>query len=825
MKKINYFFAAAMVCLTVAACVKENINDNQGVNIGDNTEEVIPDNYIELTFQTPGMDVKTSVNGNTVSWTAGDRIRICWEGGSSVSSAVVLEEGNASFTAKVAPEATDFYAVYPSTIEATVAEGNFNVTIPSSQSGRFADADIIVAKTSMENLAFAFHHAVSLVKFVISEENEKGISRAQFVDLANNSQLTGALSIAFDANNAISTTVVEKTTEEINAGLDVIDVTAVQPGDNYMAVLPSKSLAGFGLRLGSESKWYSGLVSETPVVVERLPLGTVDTRIHEGDFYITPDGGGSEKNGKSWETAYPASMLNSLIHNQQTSATGFKSLARGWRIDGKTIYVAEGTFVPGYICSFDGYTDGDDNLVTFTLKGGYKTDGTPGEHAIIGSDNSEEKKDKRGLYFFKGVKATIDAISICNNSYTQEGSAIFVNGCDVTIQNCHIEGNTSTKQGGALYITGQSNVKSDNTTYKNNSGTHGGAIRVDDGSTLTITGCNFISNSASSNGGAIVAVGYTYIASSTFDKNTATGQGGAIWNAINSVSFAGNNTISNNEANYGGGLFSSAPVNLFKVSFVSNTATINGGAIYASSTTISADRCKFIGNRYTTSANQMSSTIRIGGNSMFNACEFWDINSSNKGSSRITYNLETKFSIGMHNCLFFGESGLGHWSLYSKAPVYLINSTLIDTTTDAVLRSDDAKSLFYNNIVINKTTGIPALYALTAASHKYNIVSGFKNLAQNNTEVICSNLPDGEAKTYETMDNGMSYYSWSGSINGFNKTTKADVADAFKNDENFGKAFYAWLDELVEGEGTALDYDIRGIARTNGYWPGSYQNN
>ena len=269
MKKINYFFAAAMVCMSVAACVKEAGNDNPGVNSGNTKEETVPENFIELTFQTPGMNVKTSVDGNTVSWSEGDQIRICWDGGSSVSNAVVLEEGNASFTAMVAPEATDFYAVYPSTIEATVVEGNFNVTIPSSQSGRFADADIIVAKTSKEGLAFAFHHAVSLVKFVISEENQKGISRAQFVDLANSSQLTGALSIAFDEDNAIASSIVTEDTS-----LDVIDVTAVQPGDNYMAVLPSKELAGFGLRLGSESKWYSGLVSETPVVAERLPLSS-----------------------------------------------------------------------------------------------------------------------------------------------------------------------------------------------------------------------------------------------------------------------------------------------------------------------------------------------------------------------------------------------------------------------------------------------------------------------------------------------------------------------------------------------------------------------
>ena len=786
MKKINYFFAAAMICMSVAACVKEAGNDNPGVNSGNTTEETIPDNYIELTFQVPGMDVKTSVDGKTVSWTAGDKIRICWDGGSSVSNAVVLEEGNASFTAMVEPEATDFYAVYPSTIEATVVEDNFNVTIPSSQSGRFADADIIVAKTSKENLAFAFHHAVSLVKFVISDENQKGISRAQFVDLANNSQLTGALSIAFDESNAIaSSTVTEDTT------LDVIDVTAVQPGDNYMAVLPSKELAGFGLRLGSESKWYSGLVGENAITVgDRLALGTVDTKIHEGDFYIKPDGEGK---GTSWEDAGNADFLQSLIHSTQYN--GVKNLAKAWKLDGKTIKIAVGEYstpdANGFTCAM-----GD---ISFTVDGGYTGEGetkSQTDTTIIGSKTTDT--GKRAFFFYNMKDVTLSNLKMKHNSTSYSGGALYVVGTGLALQNCIFENNKAATNGGAICISGTSVLTCENCTFPNNTSANGGAIRIDADCNAVCTSCDFLGNKGK-NGGAICAAGATSFENCTFKENVASGSGGAIWNATD--------------------------VDLSMVTFLNNTATTNGGAIYTSST-LSADRCKFIGNRYTASANKMSATIRIGGNSMFNACEFRDINSSNKGSSRITYNTETKFCIGMHNCLFFGESGgLGHWSLYSTAPVYLINSTLIDTTTDAVLRSDNENSIFYNNIVINKITGIPALYAPTAASHNYNMVSGFKNLAQNNTEVICSNLPDGEAKTYETMDNGMSYYSWSGSIEGFNKTTKADVADAFKNDENFGKAFYAWLDELVEGDGTALDYDIRGVARTNGYWPGSYQNN
>ena len=818
MKKINYFFAAAMICMSVAACVKEAGNDNPGVNSGNTTEETIPENYIELTFQVPGMDVKTSVDGNTVSWTQGDKIRICWDGGSSVSNAVVLEEGNASFTAMVAPEATDFYAVYPSTIEASVTEGNFNVTIPSSQSGRFADADIIVAKTSKENLAFAFHHAVSLVKFVISDENQKGISRAQFVDIANNSQLTGALSIAFDEENAISAnTVVEKTTEEINAGLDVIDVTAVQPGDNYMAVLPSKSLAGFGLRLGSESKWYSGLVSESPVVVERLPLGTVDTKIHEGDFYVTPDGGASEKDGKSWETAYPASMLKSLIHNHQTTATGYKSLARGWRIDGKTIHIAEGTYDSGYICSFDGYKDGEDDLVTFTIKGGYTSIGTAGNRALIGSDNAEPKVSTRGFFFYTGSKVTLDNICISNHTHEKEGPALYLNGdADVTIKDCLLEGNVSTTQGGALFITENSKATVTGSTFKGNQGSNGGAIRVDKSSRLTLIGCNFLDNVAEANGGAVVAVGSTNITSCTFNGNIAGNQGGAIWAATNPINTLSECTFESNKAAH-------------------SEIKGDGGAIY-SSVSVKADRCKFLNNiveQGNSNNKNKSGVVRVAGDTFFNSCEFRGNGSSYNTAGKVIYNTTATNIVAFNNCLFL-ENGNANWTIYSAGPVIMVNSTMIDASNGAeLLRTTDTNSILYNNIVINTGTASKAGIGNCQMSHNYNIVNAYATTKTSSNDVTgVSSLESGIATKYDTfqagkeagISTGMSYYSWSGNEKDFTCTSNTNVANTIKSNETFGLAFYNWLDELVEGTGTALDYDIRGVARTETVWPGSYQN-
>ena len=61
----------------------------------------------------------------------------------------------------------------------------------------------------------------------------------------------------------------------------------------------------------------------------------------------------------------------------------------------------------------------------------------------------------------------------------------------------------------------------------------------------------------------------------------------------------------------------------------------------------------------------------------------------------------------------------------------------------------------------------------------------------------------------------MSYYFWDGTTPAFTQTTKADVISQISLTD-----FYTWLNGLG-----ALDTDIRGVTRSTGYWPGSYQNN
>ena len=787
--KFQKMFAALALSFAVIACSKEQAAPEEEATKPQEpqTEQTdVPEGYVRLTFSTPAQ-TKTSIDkeSGAVSWSEHDQIKICWEGGSAVSDEVAIEGGVARFTADVSAEAEDLYAVYPSGIIASVSGETFSVDIPQSQSGRFADADIIVAKTTKAELTYAFHHAVSLVRFVISEGNSRNITRAQFVDLANNSCLYGTLGITFNGTDINSIT---EPTAEAN---DVIDITAVAEGDNWIAVPPTKSLTGYGLRMGTSSAWLPGIVGEKDYTFaaagKRLGLGTVDSKINDGDWYITPDGGASTQDGKSWSTAYPAAMLSSLIHTAYVE----KNLAKGWRINGKTIYVAGGEYsVPstdGFTIGFKKATSEFPEGVTFTIEGGYSASGikSPADSTIIGSRTTDT--NKRAFFCYTGSNVTLKNLAIKHNTRMHNGGAVSINTTSAQIDGCTFEKNSNkaasdTRSGGALYCVSTGSIAIKDCHFNKNSAKHnGGAIYFDSSCTPTVKNC-------------------------TFDGNSA--------------------------EDYGGGVSSAVDVNYTSCIFTNNKAK-GASAINAYKTNMYVDKCKFIGNHAT---NDRGSVIRCdsSGEAYFNDCEFRG-NGTNNSSTVANIVYTTAATLGFNNCLFYNNTLTGaksaSWDIYTSKPLYVTNSTLFDSlsgTNASLIQSASSSSIVYNNILINNAPdkyGIRGSFAL----HDFNIVNEYYvDVTQNTNEVTASSLDDGAGHIYDThaagvedgVSTGMSYYYWNGTSPTFVQTNKSAVSTALD-----GTAFLTWLDSLVEGADSALDYDIRGVKRSSGYWPGSYQNN
>ena len=836
-------FAAVAVALATLACNKEQATPDEALE--PQTEQIsAPEGYVRLTFTTP-VETKTSVDkeSGVVSWSEGDKIKICWEGGSSVSDEVVISGGVARFTANVSEAAEDLYAVYPSGTSASVAEGAFKVDIPQSQSGRFADADIIVAKTTKTDLTYAFHHAVSLVRFVISDGNAKGITRAQFVDLANKSCLYGTASISFNGTD------IEAIANPDVTDNDVIDITAVAEGDNWIAVPAAKSLLGYGLRLGTASAWLTGIVGENPYTFDaagkRLALGTMDAKINDGDWYIKADGTGD---GTSWEKAGGAEKLQSLIGDYNSGDA--KNLARLWRVNGKTIKVAEGYYVsPGGVNGFTARYVGDDSIA-IVIEGGYTASGTKSASAktVFGP---ESDVDPNRAFFFYGDKLSITLqdlyISGHERTGSAGGSALYSTGdASLTVIGCTVEDNSTQNDrgGGAFLVNGP--VRFENCTFSNNGSNQvGGAVMIDSGATSVVfEGCTFTGNSCTKeskgNGGALYLKAPTTITGCTFTGNSV----------INST--AKNNTYGN-----GGAIYSISDVEISESIFNGNVAP-DGGAIFLEQTgSLRVDRCKFIGNHTDGKRWYSSSTFngREGsgvfafqdatyaeGNlasAYFNACEFRDnyAVSTVIQCSNIAYAFAEATDLGFNNCVFYGNddeskanASKAGWGVYSRGALVMTNSTMIENCSNAVFYPTGAGSYVYNNIIVStgEGAGIRGAQSKGIPSHDYNIISSYRSdnantLSNPGNEVEASALGSGAEVSYDTfaagkaagVSTGMSYYSWNGTDPVFTKTGKAAIA------EQIGATnFYAWLNSL-----NALDVDIRGNQRNaSAFWPGSYEN-
>ena len=835
MKKFFKYLVPVLLCLAVAACQKETPANDEEVPANENVapaDENVPEGYVKLTF-TVVPEVKTSVSGNTVSFEAGDIIKIYWDGGSAVSDEVDLSSGSAKFTATVAADKSAYYAVYPATTVASISSETLNVTVPQSQTGRFADADILVAKSTSENLVLSFHHAVSLLHFSISSGNSRGITRAQFVDLANNSVIHGDVAITFNGTD------IDDMAHPAFADNDVIDITAIQEGDdNYIAVLPGKSLDGFGLRLGTASAWLPGIVGEKSIDLSttRPKLSNIDNKINDGDWYIMADGTG---NGTSWATAGGPELLQSLMGSYSEYQDNYKNLARGWRIDGKTVKIAEGEYAaPGS----NGYASGFGNIsafpngISYTLEGGYTESGVKNvatAKTIFGTDDDSNPSSSRAFFFYHGVSATLKDLVIKNNQRAHDGGAIYlIESPLLTAEGCTFEknvANAASRNGGAIYVK-SSKLSLRNCAFKENtSGADGGAILLLN-SNLSAQDVVFESNSC--------RTGNTALPSGA--SNNKIGQGGgaiAIKAEVSNTTVTAENPV---EVTFNG------------CTFENNHATYSAGGAFYSMTShlkLTADKCKFIGNKsngnYAGAVfafEQPSSATEANLDyAFFNACEFRGNAAQNFTSyfgPHIAFVHYSYTCLGFNNCLFYGNSTTSSlYALYTRGSLIFANSTFVGSnskgSTSLINAANVAESYpvtVYNSIMLNTSTNRLGFttndWTSDYLNYNFNLFGTYQQPSASATNVQITALPSGNPTTYDNMADGMSFYAWSGSVDGFTLTDKTAIKNAIEGNAKFGTKFSNWLASIKDtNNNDALDVDIRGVKRNGSYWPGSYQAN
>jgi predicted outer membrane repeat protein len=178
---------------------------------------------------------------------------------------------------------------------------------------------------------------------------------------------------------------------------------------------------------------------------------------------------------------------------------------------------------------------------------------------------------------------TIDGLTLQNGSVqTYLGGAILASAA-LTVNNSVIRGNSSSSAGGGIAstntVTLNNTIVSGNTAMYTGGGIQSnGSVRAYDS---TISG-NSTTSATGTGGGGIYAQSFVQADHATISGNTSAGKGGGIY-ALGNINMS-NSTVSGNAAQAGpGGALDSivGGVTLTACTVDSNTATTNGGGIYA----------------------------------------------------------------------------------------------------------------------------------------------------------------------------------------------------------------------------------------------------
>ena len=333
--------------------------------------------------------------------------------------------------------------------------------------------------------------------------------------------------------------------------------------------------------------------------------------------------------------------------------------------------------------------------------------------------------------FFTGCTFTDNKADTENGD--NYGGAIYVHRkSNAIIKDTAFNKNFAKTEGGAIYISGESNTTLDGSAMSENTSEAGGAISVRS-SVLSITATAFDKNSADKNGGGIYV---SYVGDSAvntvltlenalFDGNSAVKYGGAIYATEHKtekdarvLTSLGSEFIEN-RAQKGGAIYVTAGTDAYfengkfdKNSAVSDSADnedINGGAIYATESTLKVDGTAFSENTSAyngggigaySGSSVITNNVTASGNVAGNAGGFL----YNSGSDVKIYNgtlsknsatektggalsLHSKGTTAVYNSLFDSNSAKTH-----GGAVYVYPGDTLTVLQDNEFKNNSAKS-------------------------------------------------------------------------------------------------------------------------------------
>ena len=731
----NIKFLSFIAALSIVSCVEEAAYDNEQIIENENQEVVNPDYSDYLTLVVESEISKTTLDGTTPKWSAGDKIMVYFEGGSAESLGAQVSEDGTKATFSIPLESpleddTKIYAVYPSTTAASLENGTLNVTIPAQQSALYKNADILAASTTVAGARLYFQHVAGLVSFTVSEGNPKGIDSAIFKDFFKSTAITGVCPLSFDEDGAM--TIGEPA--EKKSEISLVDI---QAGVNYIAILPGAKMESVGFKFKAGGKYLTPMATDNDLSVEAAHIKHINAIVdnHVADAYYIKAGANGK--GTSWADAAGVSLIEDLMSTPLPKAGDtYQRRAAAWRLDGQEIRIAQGTYEfagtenIGYEKPLSFLATYLLTKTTFAIKGGYNADGTANASAKATFTGNNQHPI---MALWSGVNATISNIifrDALNGTYGdtkvdevgQIGGAIDLDNTSVvTFENCEFINNKSTVYTGGVVAITQNGTKA---TFKsclfdgNESSQNGGAVFIGNAS-ATFDGCTFVRNKTTGNGGGAIffnndAVNNTLtIKNSVFDANTATLGGAALLlshgkkatiegttfksNNVTSttvnvsyygvVTIAGNTTSANDNVNFNAKIH----VDFKECDFLNNNiCALNVSSIWPTNSAInstykgeyvSLNGCRFEGN----SSVFKAAAVLVQGSlpTFMNACSF---KNNSVGGTRTDSGVTVAMASGntgwygmlaMNNCTFSGGT-------YTNSPqgyVYLRGKSILSNST------------------------------------------------------------------------------------------------------------------------------------------------
>ncbi|MCL2538634.1 MAG: autotransporter outer membrane beta-barrel domain-containing protein [Alphaproteobacteria bacterium] len=413
-----------------------------------------------------------------------------------------------------------------------------------------------------------------------------------------------------------------------------------------------------------------------------------------------------------------------------------------------------------------------------------------GNLTVTGGSFAQNTANSGGAINSLGSAGALNVTGVLfdNNTASSSGGAIAAEQGTVTIDQSTFTNNTAAT-GGAISdigtLSAPATINITNSIFDNNTATtsRGGAIYVsNNGSVLNVSGSSFTNNKSlnASNGygGAIFNIlGATTINNSYFEGNSAN-NGGALGNMSTASTMsigAGTSFVSNTATINGGAIYNSGQMNLTGVSFETNSSGSRGGAIYNNST-MTIDTFTFNGN-YSVSYGgaifgDSSSSLTLSNGSFIG-----NYTTSTSGNGGALYLSASSNSLGINNVLFQNNStAIYGGAIFDES---LGTTNITSSTFDQNSSGTMGGALFSYNV--NKTVNISdSLFTnnyTTGASGmggaiiNYNTVklnidttgfdnnSAFQGGAIYNMGTATLNIAGGTSFTNNTADSGGAIYN------------------------------------------------------------------